>query len=389
MLRKAIRLEWLTIAFQVFAVILLGLVLGNSQAMKVAWVEDLLSLAPPAAFLLAARIIRKPPSPERPYGYHRSIGVAHLVAGATLVSLGGYLVIDSALGLVTAEHPAIGGVQVFGQVIWMGWLMIGAMIVAGFPPILLGHAKMKLAEDLHDKVLYADADMNKANWLTALGSSIGILGIGLGWWWTDSAAALFISATIVHDGVKNMRGATRDLMDARARTYDDARPHPVITRSRTTSRASTGSRSPESGFATRGVFHVEGFVVPEPGWIPHWTPWTRLAATALTWTGVPRTRSSCRSVSCRPRFSRGSSGLTISCQYDNMLSMNIAHVAVYDTLPTAEIGYLLVELRTGRFTGQPFEIVTVGSSTEPITMGGLRSCPTRRSPISNPNRAVC
>ena len=166
-LRKAIRLEWWTIAAQVFAVVLLGLVLGNSQAMKVAWVEDMLSLAPPIAFLLAVRIIRKPPSPERPYGYHRSIGVAHLVAGATLLSLGAFLFVDSAIGLVTAEHPAIGGVQVFGQVVWLGWLMIAALLVAGFPPVLLGHAKMKLAEDLHDKVLYADADMNKANWTTA------------------------------------------------------------------------------------------------------------------------------------------------------------------------------------------------------------------------------
>ena len=57
---------------------------------------------------------------------------------------------------------------------------------------------------------------------------------------------------------------------------------------------------------------------------------------------------------------------------------NIAHVALYDTLADWEIGYLLVELRTGRFTGQPFEIVTVGTSTEPVTtMGGLRILPDR------------
>ena len=268
-LRKAIRLEWWTIAAQVFAVVLLGLVLGNSQAMKVAWVEDMLSLAPPIAFLLAVRIIRKPPSPERPYGYHRSIGVAHLVAGATLLSLGAFLFVDSAIGLVTAEHPAIGGVQVFGQVVWLGWLMIAALLVAGFPPVLLGHAKMKLAEDLHDKVLYADADMNKANWTTALGSAVGILGIGLGWWWTDSVAALFVSATIVFDGVKNMRAATRDLMDARARTYDNARPHPVITKiedhlSGLDWVAAAGARVRDEGH----VFHVEAFVVPRPGMDP-------------------------------------------------------------------------------------------------------------------------
>jgi putative intracellular protease/amidase len=50
-----------------------------------------------------------------------------------------------------------------------------------------------------------------------------------------------------------------------------------------------------------------------------------------------------------------------------------AHVALYDTLADWEVGYLLVELRTGRFTGEPWEIVTVASSTEPVTsMGGMR-----------------
>ncbi|HET6758448.1 MAG TPA: DJ-1/PfpI family protein, partial [Propionibacteriaceae bacterium] len=43
------------------------------------------------------------------------------------------------------------------------------------------------------------------------------------------------------------------------------------------------------------------------------------------------------------------------------------------------IGYLLVELRTGRFTDMPWNIVTVAESDEPITtMGGLRILPDMR-----------
>ncbi len=53
-----------------------------------------------------------------------------------------------------------------------------------------------------------------------------------------------------------------------------------------------------------------------------------------------------------------------------------AHLAVYDTLADWEPGYLLVELRTGRFTGEPFEVVTVGTSLDPVTtMGGVRILP--------------
>ncbi len=51
-------------------------------------------------------------------------------------------------------------------------------------------------------------------------------------------------------------------------------------------------------------------------------------------------------------------------------------MAVYDTLADWEIGHLTVELRTGRFTGQPWKVVTVAESAEPVTtMGGLRIVP--------------
>jgi putative intracellular protease/amidase len=53
-----------------------------------------------------------------------------------------------------------------------------------------------------------------------------------------------------------------------------------------------------------------------------------------------------------------------------------AHVAVYDTLADWEVGYLLVELRTGRFTDEPWQVVTVAASADPVTtMGGLRIVP--------------
>lgn len=47
-LRRAVRLEWVTIGFLVITATLVFLVLGNSQAMKAAWAEDLLSFIPPS-----------------------------------------------------------------------------------------------------------------------------------------------------------------------------------------------------------------------------------------------------------------------------------------------------------------------------------------------------
>ena len=77
-----------------------------------------------------------------------------------------------------------------------------------------------------------------------------------------------------------------------------------------------------------------------------------------------------------PLLTQSKEDLTAHCQYDSMLSMTAAHLALYDTLADWEIGYLLVELRTGRFTGTQWDIVTVAESKEPITtMGGLRILP--------------
>ena len=61
------------------------------------------------------------------------------------------------------------------------------------------------------------------------------------------------------------------------------------------------------------------------------------------------------------------------------MNATTAHFAVYDTFADSEAGHLLVELRTGRFTGTPCEVVTVAESLEPVTtMGGLRILPDMR-----------
>lgn len=268
-LRGAVKIEWITIGFLAASTVLVFAVLGNSQAMKAAWVEDVLSFLPPLSFLLAARVIRKRPSEEHPYGYHRAVGIAHVVAAVALTVMGAYLVVDSAIGLLGNEHPAIGGFDFFGQTIWLGWMMIGAMILTAVPPIYLGRVKMKLAEKLHDKVLYADADMNKADWMTALAAAVGVAGIGFGLWWADYAAALLISASILNDGVRNTRAAISALMDKRARTYDDAEPHPIGHRLDEYLRSLDWTEEAQSRIRDEGhVFHVESFVVPAGGRMP-------------------------------------------------------------------------------------------------------------------------
>ena len=265
-LRKAIFWEWFTIAYTSVGIVLVAFVVGGSQAMKTAWIEDMLTLVSQLAFLIALRFVRRTPSGRFPYGRHRAMAVGHLVSGVALFSVGATLAVDSASSLIAVEHPSIGSVRLFGHTIWLGWLMIAVMIVVAIGPLIHGRRKARLAPVLHDKALYADADMAKADWTTGLATIVGVLGVGIGLWWLDSAAALCISAGIVVDGVRNVRAAVSDLMDQRARTVDSAKPEPLIDAVITRTMLARWVR--ECGVRMRDmghVFHIEVFVVPRHG----------------------------------------------------------------------------------------------------------------------------
>jgi divalent metal cation (Fe/Co/Zn/Cd) transporter len=129
--------------------------------------------------------------------------------------------------LISAEHPPIGLVRLLGLEFWAGWLMLPALAYSAIPAVVLGRMKLPLSAALHDKVLYADAKMNKADWLTAVAAMVGVVGIGFGMWWADAVAALVISLDIVHDGWRNVSAAVLDLMDRRPTTHDDTQVHPL------------------------------------------------------------------------------------------------------------------------------------------------------------------
>jgi divalent metal cation (Fe/Co/Zn/Cd) transporter len=119
-------------------------------------------------------------------------------------------------------------VELFDWQVWLGWLMIAALIYSGIPPVVLGVVKRRLAAQLHDKVLHADAMMNQADWMTAGAALVGVVGIGFGLWWADAVAAIAIGADIVHDGLKYTRAASKDLLDGRPRRHDESGVHPVV-----------------------------------------------------------------------------------------------------------------------------------------------------------------
>jgi len=226
-LERAKRLEWVTILFMLTVVAAISLTMGASQTMKAMWTEDVLSLIPPVAFLVSERYFDRPPDEKFPYGYRRTVMIAFLCAAVALFGFGLYILIDSLLKLVMAEHPTIQTVGLFGRRVWLGWLMIAALVYSVIPPFVLGRMKLPLARDLHEKALQTDADINKGDWLAGLAGILGITGIAFGYWWADSVAAGLISFEIIRDGYGDLRNSISQLMNRRPTDVEGAHDDPT------------------------------------------------------------------------------------------------------------------------------------------------------------------
>jgi len=211
--RKARRLEWITVAYISSAAFLLYLTMGTSQAMRTSWLEDTISLVPPIAFLVCSRLATRKPSPRFPYGIHASVSIGYLMASLALLAMGSFLLIEATIKLVSGERTTIGGYTLLGTTVWAGWPMLLALAYTGVPSFFLGRAKFKLAPAIHDKILYADAEMMRADWMVEVSTAVGVVATGFGLWWMDAVAAGIVSLDILRDGVRNSLAAVTDLID--------------------------------------------------------------------------------------------------------------------------------------------------------------------------------
>ncbi len=229
-MQRAERLAWISIAFLISIIMAMAVVMGGSQAMRTAWIEDMLSLLPPVVFLIAIKLEKRPATETFPFGFYRVNSLAFLIAAGALTTMGALLLYEAASTLIMREHPTIGSFQFFGREIWLGWAMIGVLVYSVIPPVILGRLKKPVAAKIADKVLHTDALMNAADWHTGLAGILGILGVGFGYWWADALAAGFISFSILTDGLKSMRTSVVELIDGAPRQMDSGAIDPLVNR---------------------------------------------------------------------------------------------------------------------------------------------------------------
>jgi divalent metal cation (Fe/Co/Zn/Cd) transporter len=264
--REARRLEWLTLAFVASAAAALYVTMGTSQAMRTNFFDDVISLVPAAAFLVGTALARRAPRPDYPYGTHRATSVAHLTAALALCGMGLFLLADAAAKALSGERPTIGGFGLFGTVVWAGWPMLAAVAYSAVPSALLGRAKARLAPRLHDKVLQADAEMMKADWMAGAATAVGVVGTGFGLWWLDPLAAALVSLDILKDGAASLRVAVVDLVDRRPQKADRSGWERLPDEVRDLLRRMDWVEDAEVRMREEGhILLGEAFVVPRPG----------------------------------------------------------------------------------------------------------------------------
>jgi cation diffusion facilitator family transporter len=264
LVNKAVRIEWWSLAAQLSILVVLGLTMGSSQALKAMWLEDILSIVPTIAVLSGVYVSKWQPDENFNYGYRRASEIGFMAGAVALFGFGLFLFGDSLFKLVTAERPTIATVDAFGSPIWMGWFMIAALVYSSVPPFILGRLKTPIATELHDKAMYVSATIDKGDWLSGLAAIVGIFGIALGYWWADALAGAFISYEIINDGWQALKNSTFQLMDMHPTTVDEKEPDEIIEKVKKEVESTPWVRDSSVRLREMGdLISGEAFVVPD------------------------------------------------------------------------------------------------------------------------------
>ncbi len=187
--RRGIRLEWATNAWNAMEVVVtisLGVQAG-SLALIAFGLDSIIEIFASMVVIRNLHDRRRDPGDRR---VHRSL---RLLALAFWL-LAAFLVIMSARALVRGDRPD-------NSPLGAAYLAVTAFAMFG-----LARLKRVTADELGSETLAAEAGMTfldgclSTSILTALA-----LNAWLGWWWTDTAAALLVAAFAVNDGVGHWR----------------------------------------------------------------------------------------------------------------------------------------------------------------------------------------
>ncbi len=115
--------------------------------------------------------------------------------GLTFLALAAYVLVESALTLVSGDHPAASLVGI----------VLAAISLVVMP--LLAWAKLRTARQLGSGALEAEAKETLACAYLSFTLLVGlVLNAAAGWWWADPVAALAMVPWLLREGLEAVRG---------------------------------------------------------------------------------------------------------------------------------------------------------------------------------------
>jgi divalent metal cation (Fe/Co/Zn/Cd) transporter len=194
LLRRGLRLEYLTIGWNVFEGLLaIGAGLASGSIALVGFgLDSLVETTSGVILVWRLRVEQAGADDDRVEQVERR---AERLVGIAFIVLAAYVAIESVRALLAGEAPdasPIGIALTAVSLVLMLWL---------------ARAKRRVGEALGSRALIADSEQTRACWYLSAVTLAGLVGNALlGWWWADPLAALVIVGFLVREGLEALRG---------------------------------------------------------------------------------------------------------------------------------------------------------------------------------------
>ncbi len=133
------------------------------------------------------------PDADHPHGHARIEPLTALFVGAVIVVLGGYLLYESARGLLT------------GPEVTFSYVLVGALLFAMADMYLVYWYTMRANADLESTALRALAVDCLNDLYTTSAALVGVIGIAFGYSWFDALAGALVSLLVIYQGIEIAR----------------------------------------------------------------------------------------------------------------------------------------------------------------------------------------
>jgi cation diffusion facilitator family transporter len=221
--RSARTVTWLSVALNVLlgsSKVVAGY-LGQSRALLADGLHSLTDLASDAAVLFGMSLAARPADRDHPYGHHKAANLVTLFIAASLLVFCALLVVDSVRAL-GADQQAVPH--------WPTLVIALASIVV---KEVLFRRTRTIGLRLNSKMLIANAWHHRTDSLSSLLAAAGIgaaMVFGSGWAFLDALVAVLLGVYLGREGVRLLRRAVDDLMDAAPvqTVIDDLREHILV-----------------------------------------------------------------------------------------------------------------------------------------------------------------